>query len=199
MESSLCSKYIGNLMTLGIVKRETPVTEPNSKRPIYELEDFFFRFWYTFIPPNMAAIVSDRMERIYASAVENRLHDYMGRVFEKMCRDYLLFYEDNLPMNIQSIGQWWGGNPVTHKQAQIDVVAILAEAKSAVIGSCKFKNEKLPFSELQMMQEYARIMGGFEQYYYFFFSKSGFADALRQEQNERKLRLVTLDEMYRIP
>ncbi|MCD8068815.1 MAG: ATP-binding protein, partial [Lachnospiraceae bacterium] len=66
LESSLCSKYIGNLITLGIVKRETPVTEPNSKRPIYELEDFFFRFWYTFVPPNMSAIVSDRMERIYA-------------------------------------------------------------------------------------------------------------------------------------
>lgn len=198
LESSLCSKYIGNLITLGIVKRETPVTEPNSRRPIYELEDFFFRFWYTFVPPNMSAIVSDRMERIYASAVENRLHDYMGRVFEKMCRDYLLFYEDDLPVHIQSIGQWWGGNPVTRKQTQINVVAISSESKSAIIGSCKFRNEKLPISELRLMQEYARVMGGFEKYYYFFFSKDGFADALRQERDERKLRLIALDEMYRM-
>ncbi|MCD8325295.1 MAG: hypothetical protein LUC90_01040 [Lachnospiraceae bacterium] len=53
LESSLCSKYISNLMTLGIVKRETPVTEPNSKRPIYELADFFFRFPSRTVPVNL--------------------------------------------------------------------------------------------------------------------------------------------------
>lgn len=196
LESSLCSKYIGNLITLGIVKRETPVTDPNTKRPIYELDDLFFRFWYTFIPKNMAAIVSDRADRIYASAVENRLSDYMGPVFEKMCRDYLLYYDEKLPFPLQNVGQWWGGNPATHRQAQIDVVAISAEDHSAIIGSCKFKKEDIPAGELKLMKEYAFAMGGFDRYSYYLFSKSGFAQSLVEKQDGMSLRLVTLDEMY---
>ncbi|MCD8148775.1 MAG: ATP-binding protein [Clostridiales bacterium] len=196
LESSLCSKYIGNLITLGIVKRETPVTDPNTKRPIYELDDLFFRFWYTFIPKNMAAIVSDRVDRVYSSAVEDRLSDYMGLVFEKMCRDYLLYYDENLPFPLQNVGQWWGGNPATHKQAQIDVVAISAENRSAIVGTCKFRKENIPAGELTLMKEYASAMGGFERYYYYFFSKSGFAESLVEKQDGVSLRLVTLDEMY---
>jgi len=196
MESGLCSKYIGNLCALGIVKRETPVTERNTKRPVYELEDFFFRFWYTFVPRNMAAIVSDRFDKLYTSAVESRLSDYMGLVFEKICRDYLLYYDEKLPFQPQDIGQWWGGNPVTHKQAQIDVVAISGEERSAIIGSCKFRNEDIPVSEWERMKEYARAMGGFDHYYYCLFSKSGFAETLKQEQDGVNLRLVRLDELY---
>lgn len=33
-ETGLCSKYMANLISLGIIKRETPVTDPNSKRQI---------------------------------------------------------------------------------------------------------------------------------------------------------------------
>ena len=84
VETGLCTKYIANLITLGIIKRETPVTDPNSKRPIYLIEDQFFRLWYTFVPKNMSAILSGRMEGSYASRVGSRLPDYMGLVFEKM-------------------------------------------------------------------------------------------------------------------
>ncbi|MCD7865405.1 MAG: ATP-binding protein [Clostridiales bacterium] len=197
-DSSLCAKYIGNLMMLGIVKRETPVTEPNSKRPIYVLDDLFFRFWYTFIPKNMAAIMSGRMEGIYTVAVEQRLSDYMGLVFERMCKDFLLFYDTGLPVNLQAVGQWWGGNPMTHKQAQIDIVALSAEDRSAIVGSCKFRNEIMPCSELDLMKDYAHAMGGFDRYYYYLFSKSGFEESLVREQDGTNLRLVTLDEIYQV-
>lgn len=196
IDSGVCSKYIDNLISLGIVKRETPVTDPNSKRPIYELNDLFFRFWYTFVPKNMAAIVSGRMEPIYENAVENRLSDYMGLVFERMCRDYVLYYDENLPIHLQSIGQWWGGNPATHKQAQIDIVALSADDSSAIIGLCKFRNEQMPFSELELIKEYADAMGGFDKYYYYLFSKSGFTDKLLREKDDVNLRLITLAEMY---
>ncbi|MCD7744075.1 MAG: ATP-binding protein [Lachnospiraceae bacterium] len=196
MESGLCSKYIGNLITLGIVKRETPVTDRNTKRPVYELEDLFFRFWYTFVPKNMAAIVSDRFERVYASAVESRLSDYMGLVFEKISRDYLLYYDERLPFQPQDIGQWWGGNPATHKKAQIDVVAVSDEERSAIVGSCKFRNENIPASEWERMKEYASAMGGFDNYYYYLFSKSGFAEILLQKQDGVSLRLIGLNEIY---
>ena len=195
VETGLCSKYISNLITLGILKRETPVTDPGSKRPIYLIEDQFFRFWYSFVPRNISAIQSDRMEKSYPLTVENRLPDYMGLTFEKMCRDFILYY-DKLPFPIGDIGQWWGGNPRTRKQAQIDIVVTSAADDSGIIGSCKFRESFVGEEELRLMEEYADAMGHFEQRYYYLFSKSGFADSLIQQAENGKVRLVTLKEMY---
>ena len=34
----------------------------------------------------------------------------IGLIFEKMCQDYLLYYADNLPIELSEIGQWWGND-----------------------------------------------------------------------------------------
>ncbi len=196
VETGLCSKYISNLITLGIIKRETPVTEPNSKRPIYLLEDQFFRFWYTFVPKNMSAILSDRMEKNYENVVKKRLSDYMGLTFEKMCKDFILYYEEDLPVPIGNVGQWWGGNPKTHKQAQIDIVVTSAEDDSVVIGSCKFKEGLITESELYLMEDYAQIIGSFKNYFYYFFSKTGFTEPMKKIAKDRDIYLFTLEDIY---
>lgn len=179
-------------------KRETPVTDPNSKRPIYLIEDQFFRFWYTFVPKNISAIQSGRMERSYPSTIENRLPDYMRLTFEKMCRDYILYYDDQLPFPLGDVGQWWGGNPKTRKQAQIDIVVTSAEDDSGIIGSCKFRESLVSEDELQLMEEYADAMGHFGHRYYYLFSKSGFTASLMNRADDVKTRLITLEEMYDI-
>lgn len=168
VETGLCSKYIANLITLGIIKRETP------------------------------AIQSGRMERSYPSTIENRLSDYMGLAFEKMCRDYILYYDDQLPFPIGDVGQWWGGNPKTRKQAQIDIVVTSAEDDSGIIGSCKFRESLVSEDELQLMEEYADAMGHLRQRHYYLFSKSGFTDSLMNRAGDGKLRLITIKDMYDI-
>ena len=96
------------LLDLGILKRETPITEKPGKKTIYTIDDNFFRFWYRFVPRNMSAISAGRIEQIYTKAVKRYFSDYMGLVFEKMCRDYLLRYADSLPILLSEVGQWWG-------------------------------------------------------------------------------------------
>ena len=54
MESGLCSAYITKLISIGIVKKEYPFREETSERTIYSLGDGMFRFWYRFVPGNMA-------------------------------------------------------------------------------------------------------------------------------------------------
>ena len=99
-ENSVVSKYLGTLIDLGIVKKETPVTEKIGKKTIYELADNFFRFWYRFVPANMSAIDSGRIQKSYANSIKKNLPDYMGLTFEHMCRDYLLYYEKDLPIEL---------------------------------------------------------------------------------------------------
>ena len=43
-ENSVVAKYLKTLIDLGIVKKETPITEKPGKKTIYLLEDNFFRF-----------------------------------------------------------------------------------------------------------------------------------------------------------
>ena len=69
MDSAACSKYIKVLIDLGILKRETPITEKAGKKTIYEIEDNFFRFWYRFVPQNFSAIASGRLPGIYERVV----------------------------------------------------------------------------------------------------------------------------------
>lgn len=196
-DTSVCSKYIKTLMELGIVKKETPVTEKPGKKTIYRLEDNFFRFWYRFVPANINAIDSGRIHGVYRRAVKQHLHDYMGLIFEKMCQDYLLYYAKELPVELCEIGQWWGTDSRTRKQVQIDIVAADAEQKEYIIGSCKYKNEKTGVDELELLKSYAEAFGKGKKYYYYIFSKGGFTDGLLKERMNGEVTLVTLDDLYK--
>ena len=44
-DSSVCAIYIKNLISLGLVKKETPYGESSKRKTIYSIEDNMFRFW----------------------------------------------------------------------------------------------------------------------------------------------------------
>lgn len=196
LETAVCVKYIKTLMELGILKRETPVAEKNSKKVIYSIGDNFFRFWYMFVQKNMSAVVSGQFSKIYEKAVKNRYHDYMGQIFEQMCRDYLLRYAHNLPVMITEAGQWWGTDVKEKKEVQIDIVCPAVEGKEYIIGSCKYKNEKIGLDELEKLRHYAEVFGYGEKYYYYIFSKGGFTEGLEDAASHGFVTLVTLEDLY---
>lgn len=196
-ENSVVAKYLKTLIDLGIVKKETPIAEKSGKKTIYLLADNFFRFWYRFVPVNMSAIDSGRITKIYPRAVRQHFPDYMGLVFEKMCRDYLLYYSDDLPIELSEIGQWWGTDPKKKKQVQIDIVGTPAEGKDFIIGSCKYRNEKTGVDELDLLRDYASVFGKGSNYHYYIFSKGGFTDGLLKAQERGEVRLITLSDLYR--
>ena len=195
-ENSVVSKYLGTLIDLGIVKKETPITEKIRKKTIYELADNFFRFWYRFVPANMSAIDSCRIQKSYVNTIKKNLPDYMGLTFEHMCRDYLLYYEKELPIELNQVGQWWGTDNKNKKQVQIDIVGTPVEGDEYIIGSCKYRNEKIGLDELELIREYAQVFGKGKKYYYYIFSKGGFTEGLIQAQNRREVKLIGLDDLY---
>ena len=196
-ENSVVAKYLKTLIDLGIVKKETPITEKTGKKTIYLLADNFFRFWYRFVPSNMSAIDSGRISKIYQHSVKQYFPDYMGLIFEKMCQDYLLYYSEDLPIELSEIGQWWGTDSKKKKQIQIDIVGTPAEGKDYIIGSCKYRNEKIGMDELDLLREYAAVFGKGTNYHYYIFSKGGFTEGLLQAQECGEVRLVSLEELYR--
>ncbi len=196
LESGICTKYLKVLLELGIVKKETPMTERPGKKTIYIISDHFFRFWYRFVVKHTSVIGAGHMRKIYDRAVQQHLQDYMGLVFEEMCKEYLLRYADELPILLNEVGQWWGTDSATRKQVQIDIVGASAEGDEYIIGSCKYKKEKIGIDELELLKSYANAFGKGSRYHYYIFSKGGFTEPLLNCAEAGEVSLVTLEDLY---
>ena len=196
LASGICTKYLKVLLDLVIVKKETPITEKPGKKTIYVIDDNFFRFWYRFVPRNMSAISAGRMNAVYEQAAKKYYPDYMGLVFENMCREYLNRYAKNLPILLSSVGQWWGTDSKTRKEVQIDIVGTPVEGNEYLIGSCKYRNEKIGIDELDLIQKYASVFRKDGVFHYFIFSKGGFTPDLRAAEQRGEVTLLTLEEIY---
>lgn len=196
LETGVCSKYLNVLMDLGIVLRETPITEKPGKKSVYLIADQFFRFWYRFVPRNISAIQSGRIVRTYEKAIKPFFPDYMGLVFEQMCRQWLLYYAEDLPIDLNDIGQWWGSDAATRKQLQIDIIGAPSQGSQYLIGSCKYRNMQVGTDELELLKSYANVFGKGSHYHFYLFSKGGFTPALVQRASCEDVHLITLDMLY---
>lgn len=196
LESGICAKYLRVLLDLGILKKETPITEKPGKKTIYAVGDNFFRFWYRFVPRNMSIISAGKMRQVYEQAVRQYYPDYMGLVFEKMCREYLVRYAENLPILLRECGQWWGTDPKARKEVQIDIVGAPVEGEAYLIGSCKYRNERVGVDELELLRQYSYVFQKGQKYHYYIFSKSGFTPALTDLARQGEATLLTLEDLY---
>lgn len=108
-DTSVCAGYIKNLIMLGIIKKELPYGEKSSRRTIYSVEDNMFRFWYRFVPENTSLISRGAADLVY-QRIAPELPDYMGGVFEEICRQYLwrLLLDGKCAVNFTDLGGWMG-------------------------------------------------------------------------------------------
>lgn len=199
LESGGCSNQLSSLISLGIVKKEVPITEPEkSRKTLYRLADSMYLFWYRFVRPNMSGIIRGMGRQIYESMVKPQLSDFMGTVFESICQQYL-FLPDiyaELPFTISEIGRWWGNNPKERRQEEIDIMAV--SDNKALFGECKWKNEKVEREVIDILLSRGELFQYPEKYYYVF-SKSGYKDdAVEYSQNKGNVRLISFDEMCEI-
>jgi len=196
LDTALCTKYIKKLIELGILRKESPIGEGLNVKPVYQLYDQMFRFWYRFVPSNMSAIVSERIVNTFDLAIGVHLSDYMGLTFEEMAKQYILYYDKNLPIDMGEIGQWWGNHSEDRKQVQIDIVVLSPDRKKAVFGECKYKNALV---DIDVLEHLIHVREAFPQQltqvYYYLFAKTGFTERLRERALSDNIRLITLEEM----
>ena len=196
METSGCSNQIASLTALGIIRRETPVTEGvSSRKTIYRLEDSMFLFWYRFVRPNMSGIIQNAGETIYEHVVKPNMSDYMGRVFEDMCQQYLYHPHiyATLPFLPGNIGRWWGTDPVKKRQEEIDLMAI--QDNQALLGECKWRNAPVNRDILEQLLDRGRLFHH-DKISYFLFSKTGFTeDVLDYKEADPSLYLVSFKDI----
>lgn len=172
-DTNICSAYVKNLVSLGIIQKETPYGEKTSRKSVYSIEDNMFRFWYRFIPENNSIIARGATDLAY-KRIEPFMSDYMGKVFEDICKQYLwkLLLTGKCPVEFSSLGRWWGNDPVEKSQAEIDIIAE-QDKNAALFGECKWTNEKVDLGVLETLVKRSELFS-YKKMHYYLFAKSGF-------------------------
>ena len=184
-ESSKCLKYIKVLRDLDILYKEIPFGEKeSSRRAIYGINDFMFRFWYRYIFNNKTLIETDAQEIVWWHKIEPDYPTYMGLVFEKACKEFLLLLntKGRLPFIFTNIGRWWGNDPHNKKQEEIDIIA--NDRNNYIFCECKWRNTPVDVSVLRTLQDRANLILEHKdknRAYYSLFSKVGFTDEVKNE------------------
>jgi hypothetical protein len=187
------------LIGVGLVEKKKCITEEkNKKKTRYVLKDHMFKFWYEFIPKAHSVIEIGQGDVYYEKAVKPNLHAFMGSVFEEMCRYYTLEQgvQGRFGCFLTNVGTWWGVDMKAQQSADIDVVAISDIDKCAVVGECKFRNEKMDKGIYDTLRRRAELISGkYKVVKYVFFSLSGYTDWFDTLEDQDAV-LLSLNDLY---
>ncbi|MCL2436605.1 MAG: ATP-binding protein [Clostridiales bacterium] len=197
IETSQCSKMLSTLISLGIVRKEYPITETKSKRPIYLLDDWMFIFWYRFVLPDLSRITAGLGEIVCDEIFAEQLNSHTGYAFEECAKQYMwhLAREKKLPYAFKKIGRWWGNNPKERREEEIDFIAF--SGTKATFGECKWRNALADVDILDDLTRKSELFSSFTNISYMIFSKSGFTDSLKNRAAKQgDVVLVDVEGMF---
>jgi AAA+ ATPase superfamily predicted ATPase len=177
MQRTDISSYLGKLINTGFVRRELPLTKPvTSKMGRYFIADQFVAFWFRYVYPSLSNIE----EGIYsASTVKKDYSQYMGYVYEKICKQVLVELIRRGSLSFDKVGKWW------YKDAEIDLLALSGEKKEILFVECKWRDNVSPYqvlTELKKKSGYVRWNNEDRKEKYAIFAKS-FKEKSLEEEN----------------
>ena len=197
IETSQGSKMLSTLVSLGIIRKENPVTESISKKSVYLLNDWMFVFWHRFVMPELSRITAGFGGDVCDEVFAGQLDSHVGRAFEVCAIQYMwrALGKKVLPFPFRRIGRWWGNNPDLRREEEIDFIAYSGER--AVFGECKWRNAPTGEDVLNEIVRKAGLFPGFADVHFMLFSKSGFTGALRDRAAcGGGVTLIGIDEMF---
>ena len=195
--------YMNTLMSIGVVKKENPVTEKtNRKKTRYSIKSTFDRFWYQFVVPNIALYYTGETDRLISEYIMPQLTDFRQLVFTNMCREYLLRENESatLPFIINEIGNWWENDEEKHTTDGFDLVALGDNSgKDAIIfARCYYTDRPIEISTLKALIEltkHAKYKNE-RDIFYLVFSSCGFHENTQTvAATIRNIMLISLDDI----
>jgi len=197
LEPTQANKYLTVLRDLKLVKRETSVTErapQKSKKGLYRIADNYVNFWFRFVLPNRSLIESGNADVVYQQRIAPNLSQYMGTVFEDVCRQYVaLHWNEKLKVVPQQVGAHWGSD------VEIDVLTENLDGSHS-FGECKWR--KAPVGEnvlTHLIDNAQKVPGAWQQHpRYLLFSVSGWTDTLKHRAAEEGVCLIDANDLFHL-
>ncbi len=195
LDPTNANKYLSVLRELGLIKRETPVTErvpEKSRKGLYKIADNYVKFWFRFVLPNRSLIESGNADLVYQQMIAPNLSHYMGAIFEDICRQYVeRYWKEKLKVAPIRAGSHWGSD------LEIDVLTENVDG-SHWFGECKWWNAPVGENVLnRLIENAAKVHDKWKQNpKYVLFSANGFTDALQQRSEKEGVSLIETDDLF---
>jgi len=179
MQEIILSCNLQNLTRIGLVDRETPVTDPDA-RGVYRITDQFLRFWFRYVLPNRATLEQGHTEPV-RETIEETLPEHTSWTFEAVCRQAVRTAA--FPVSCSRVGRWWDGGD------EIDVTGVNERTDTLVLGECKWTSDEVGhalLSDLETLESEVRWHGTERSVVYALFARAGFTEQLRDIAAERE-------------
>lgn len=189
--SSDITPYLNNLQELMIVEKVESISEFGSKKPIYRVRDFMYRFWFKFVKTGQAMIEMDEGKTYYYEKVKPYINEYMGLVFEQIVFEYMNKKNKTFKIDDKIIQQgiFFGTDKYKKKEVEIDYLGI--SSNKYYLGEVKWRNEKVKSKLLLSLLDKSTIIP--KKHQYLLFSKSGFVESDIFEQYD--VECISFDEI----
>ena len=120
--SGVLNKELRKLVELDAVSRVVPINRNEKGRTFYEISDPLLRFYFTYIYPNPAILMSNP-EVFFDSFIARSIPDFIARRFEAACKEYFArLVRKGIRTDILDIGSYWYDDRERHTNGEFDVV-----------------------------------------------------------------------------
>lgn len=167
-----------------------------SKKPYYIINDSMLSFYFTYVSRAISLINAGNGRIYYETQVKSKLHSFMGKVFEKMAKDYLLKNAGtkNIPLIDSVVDLQKSVLDSNNKSCQVEIdLCGKVDKKVVLAGECKFTNKKFDNTDLEAFMKKLDLLK-MNNVKVFLFSLSGYTDSVYN--NTSNITLITLDDMY---
>lgn len=172
--------YLNKLMDLEIVSLvNNPLSAKKEHR--YRISDAFFRFYYTFLEPNVS-LISTLREKSRSIILNDQYHEFLGFVYEDIIRanifQYALDYQ--LPFIPRTAGKWWGQICKNNRWQESEVDIIAYDDRHLIVGECKYRSKATGLQELDSLKlkaQFIPVKG--RELFFLLASKSGFTEDIK--------------------
>lgn len=167
-----------------------------SKKPYYALNDSMLDFWFSYVNRATSLINAEKGSLYYYSEVKKHMHDFMGKVFEKMAKEFLMMQagKNGFPILTEILDFQTTVIDEENKPMQIEIDLLGKNAKNILlVGECKFKNSQFDKAEFERFLEKIKYLP-VSNPTICIFSLKGFSDYVKK--NAEKCKLIDINDMY---
>ena len=193
------ASYIGSddvTYPLKVLVKAEVLEKRMSKKPYYVLNDSMLAFWFRYVSRATSLINAGNGAAYYYSNVKDHIHDFMGKVFEKMAKEYLMLHagKDGIPVLTDVDEYQTSVLDEEKKPKQIEIDLLGRNDKNILLtGECKFKNTPFDNAELENFMSKIKYLPVTDPVICLF-SLNGFTDSVKK--NAGNCRLISIEDMY---
>ena len=179
------------LIRMELVRKEAPINDEHNRRKSgYYIADNLSLFYYRYVFRYSSQMNVMEPETFFDRYIKADFEEtYVPKIFEEICRQYLIRQNrlGRLKEPFEKIGKYYYDNPKEKTNGEFDIVTW--DPRGYTFYEAKFR--KTPIDRKMVDREIAQVeQSPLSCYQYGFFSRSGFADDVRQ------VITYTLEELF---